>query len=277
MEVLMKKEHFVSPLEDFAFKQIFGEQQRIDCTKQFLKTLLDIPEEDYKRLTVVNPNLGKIFRIGKTAIVDIKLTTKSGRIIHVELQVQKRANSKNRIIYYSDRQISDQLKWGEDYIKLKQVISVVICDHNLLEEEIEYMNEYELRNKHNRSFTKLKKLIILELPKLPETADGPLWPWLRFLKCKSEEELDMLAESYPEMEKPVSYIKSMTLSLISKWRDYHLHRNLARVDEKMLHLQWKLDGIAEGKAEGEAKARAEVLELLSQGLSVEDIKQHLSK
>ena len=40
----MKNEIFISPLEDFAFKQIFGEQQNIDITMAFLKTLLDIPK-----------------------------------------------------------------------------------------------------------------------------------------------------------------------------------------------------------------------------------------
>ncbi|MDR2542184.1 MAG: Rpn family recombination-promoting nuclease/putative transposase [Treponema sp.] len=85
----MKNDVFISPLEDFAFKQIFGEQQNIDITRAFLKTLLDIPENEFEKLTVVNPTIGKIFKRGKAGIVDIKLTTKSGKIIHVELQVTK--------------------------------------------------------------------------------------------------------------------------------------------------------------------------------------------
>ena len=144
-------ETFISPLEDFAFKQIFGEQQNIDNTRAFLKTLLDIPEDEYDRLTVVSPNLGKIFRRGKTGIVDIKLTTKSGKIIHIELQVEKRTNSRDRILYYSARNIGGQLNWGDDYNKLHQVISVVICNHSLLEEENYYFNEYKLRNDKGRA------------------------------------------------------------------------------------------------------------------------------
>jgi len=180
----MKNDIFISPLEDFAFKQIFGEQQNIGNTRAFLKTLLDVPEDEYDNLTVVSPNLGSIFRRGKRGIVDIRLTTKSGKIIHIELQVEKRKNMKNRITYYLAKNLSDQLKWGDDYIKLHQVISIVICDHNLLEEEDYYYNEYGLKNDKNNYFTKLQKLIILELPKLPETQDSVIWPWLKFLTCK---------------------------------------------------------------------------------------------
>ena len=129
------KYNFVSPLYDYVFSEIFGNQRNIENTKAFLKTLLDIPADDYNKLTVVNPILKKFFRSQKTGVVDLKLTTKSGRIIHVELQIEKKSNFKNRIVYYLVRLISDQLNWGEDYNKLHQVISIVICDHILLEEE----------------------------------------------------------------------------------------------------------------------------------------------
>jgi len=149
----MKNDTFVSPLEDFAFKQIFGEQQNIDITQAFLKTLLDVPQDEYEKLTVVNPSFGKILKRGKAGIVDIKLTMKSGRIIHIELQVEKRANMRNRITYYADRQIADQLNWGDDYNKLHQVISIVICNHILLEEEESYINVYRMQNDKKMSKT----------------------------------------------------------------------------------------------------------------------------
>jgi len=262
----MKNDTFVSPLEDFVFKQIFGEQQNIDITKAFLKTLLDVPAEEYDKLTIVNPNLGKLLRHGKSGIVDIRLTTKSKKIIHIELQVEKRTNMRSRVLYYLTKQIGDQLKWGDDFKKLHQVISIVICNHVLLEEEESYINDYELRNKDKRSFTNLQKLIILELPKLPETEDSALWPWLRFLVCKKKEEYEMLKKKYPQLEKPVKYAKKM--SLFERLRDEQFHRNLAKIDEECLHEQWTLDAQeAERKkwqaivAEKEAKYEAEIEQL----------------
>ena len=119
-----------------------------------------------------------------------------------------------------------------------------------------------MRNNEGRSFTNLKRVIILELPKLPETNDGTIWPWLRFLLCKKKEEFEMLAKKYPELEKPVNYAKKMTL--FQRWRDIQFHKNLAKVDERNLHLQWEIDarekGHAEGHAEGLEKGITEGLE-----------------
>ena len=53
VEDLMKtKDDFVSPLHDYVFSQVFGNKQNIGNTRAFLKTLLDIPGEDYGELTV---------------------------------------------------------------------------------------------------------------------------------------------------------------------------------------------------------------------------------
>jgi len=260
------KEKMISPLYDYVFSEIFGNQKNIDITRNFLKTLIDIPEDEYDRLTVVSPKLRRVFKTEKSGVVDLKLNTKSGKIIHIELQVEKRTNMRNRILYYASRLIGDQLKLGDDYNKLHQVISIVICDHNLLEEEDSYINIYELRNEEKRSFTKLLRVIILELPKLPETVDRTVWPWLKFFKCTEKEEFEMLALKFPELKKPVSCAKKM--SLWEEWKDIRFHRNLQKVDERNLHEQIKIDG----RAEGMAIEKIEVAKnALAKGLSVEMI------
>jgi len=260
------KEKMISPLYDYVFSEIFGNQKNIDITRNFLKTLIDIPEDEYDRLTVVSPKLRKVFKTEKSGVVDLRLNTKSGKIIHIELQVEKRTNTRNRMLYYASRLIGDQLKLGDDYNKLHQVISIVICDHNLLEEEDSYINIYELRNEEKRSFTKLLRVIILELPKLPETVDRTVWPWLKFFKCTEKEEFEMLALKFPELKKPVSCAKKM--SLWEEWKYIRFHRNLQKVDERNLHEQIKIDGRAEGMAEGLTQGRHEGL---TEGMAIEKI------
>ncbi|MCL2175487.1 MAG: Rpn family recombination-promoting nuclease/putative transposase [Treponema sp.] len=276
---MKNKDIFISPLEDFAFKQIFGEQRNIDNTKAFLKAVLNLSGDEIGKLTVTNPILKKFFRKDKSGIVDIKLEAKSGKIFHIELQVEKKANMRNRVLYYGARLIGDQLKWGEDYRKLHHVVSIVICDHVLLEEESSYMNVYKLMNEKNRTFTDLLKVIIIELPKLSDIEDenGIIWRWLRFLKCKKKEEYVMLAKKYPELKKPIECARRM--GLIESIRDYYFHKNLAKIDDLCLKEQWMIDGRAEGMAqglaEGKAQGKAEIIALLEKGLSLEDIKKHI--
>lgn len=248
--------HIISPKYDFVFAHVFGEQRNIDNTKGFLKTLLDIPEDDYEELKVENPILKRLFYNGKMGVVDLKISTKSRRQVHVELQLEKRANMRGRILYYAARLIGDQLHVGDDYSKIKEAVSIVICDHNLLEEEDGYINVYELKNEQNKRFTQLLKVIILELPKLPKEADSEaVWPWLRFFKCEETEEFEMLAKKYPELKQAVFCARKM--SLLERWRNLQFHKNLWKVDERMLQEQLRIDGHAAGHAAGHAEGHAE--------------------
>jgi predicted transposase/invertase (TIGR01784 family) len=255
-------DEIVSPLYDFAFSQIFGTQRNIANTRAFLKALLDIPESDYDRLTVVSPFLKRRFRHDKMGIVDLKLSTKSGRVIHIELQVDKEADMRSRIMYYAARLLSDQLNWGENYGELRQVISIVICDHVLLDEEKSYINAYEMRNRGSKSFTNLIQIVILELPKLPETGDSGVWPWLKFFTCKSKEEFEMLANDYPELKEAVYCAKRMSLR---KWvRQLLFEIQIRQMDRRAIEKQRQIDlaeslakGLEEGRAEGHAEGHAE--------------------
>jgi len=244
---MLIKDEFISPLSDFVFKRVFGDQRNIDITAAFLKTLLDIPEDEYDKLIVTNPILGGLFKYGKTPVVDLRLETKSGKIIHIELQVEKKKNLISRILYYTARLIGDQLNWGEDYDKLHHVISIVICDHKLLKDEDSYINVFELRNSRNFLFTNLLKIVILELPKLPVEEDNAVWRWLRFLKSEKKEDYEMLAVKYPELEKPI--IQARRITLLEHWRNYWFDRHIAKMDERMIQKQWKEDGHEEAKLE----------------------------
>ena len=85
----------------------------------------------------------------------------------------------------------------------------------------------------------------------------------------------MLAKKYPELEKPVNCTKKM--SLLESIRLYQMHRNLAKVDERMLLEQMKLDVREECRAEGCEETKNVVLDLIAQGFTTEEIKLHLEK
>jgi predicted transposase/invertase (TIGR01784 family) len=267
------KNEIISPMQDFVFAEVFGNKRNIGNTRAFLKTLLDIPEDDYDNLTVETPTLGKRFRKDKKGIVDLKLSTKSGRIIHIEIQGNKKTDMRSRILFYAAKLLWEQMKKGEAYEKLHQVISIIICDHRLLEEEQSYINVYELRNRENRCFTDLLQVIILELPKLPKTEDSRLWPWLCFFKCKREEEYDMLAKKYPELKKPVQSVKYMSLG--ENIRELMFRERLRKMDEQIEKKQILLEkqqARTEGRAEGQTESQLEIARRLKEkGLPLAEI------
>jgi predicted transposase/invertase (TIGR01784 family) len=88
----------LSPLKDYVFSMVFGDQRHIDILAAFLKTILDLPEEEYGSLIIVNPFLKRLFKADKSGIVDVRLTTTSGRVIHIELQVEKTQHLPKRLV-----------------------------------------------------------------------------------------------------------------------------------------------------------------------------------
>jgi predicted transposase/invertase (TIGR01784 family) len=217
----MSKE-FLSPLMDDVFKYIFADPRNIDNLRGLLIPIVGLPKEEFRDLTIMNPLLNRFFRKDKQGILDIKVHTTSGKVINVEVQVCRFAAIRKRLLFYASKLLWEQIKQGEDYDTIRQVISVVICDH-LLPDEGEkegggeapgrnYLNVYTFRNERDgKQFTDLIKIITIELPKVPNEPDQEaVWPWLRFFTCRNEEEFTMLAEQYPEVKQPVAILKKLS-------------------------------------------------------------------
>jgi predicted transposase/invertase (TIGR01784 family) len=194
----------LSPLWDYVFKHIFGDQRNIDILSAFIKDVLALPDPEFDRLTIVDPFLKKLMKRDKSGILDVKVHTSGGKIIDVEVQIEKYSGIKNRILYYRSKLIWEQLKAGDDYEKLNQVIIIAICDHVLLPEEKACENSYHLRNdRTNGVFTEQEHIIILELPKLTWEAKEKVELWMKFLKGGSLEEMEMLGKQDEAIGKAV--------------------------------------------------------------------------
>jgi hypothetical protein len=83
--VKMEKRMPLLPVKsDFVFRLIFGDQRNVDILAAFLRSVLDIPDDEYDHLTIVDPYLKKESEDDKYAILDVKLHTVSGSVIHIE-------------------------------------------------------------------------------------------------------------------------------------------------------------------------------------------------
>ncbi|MDR1627458.1 MAG: Rpn family recombination-promoting nuclease/putative transposase, partial [Oscillospiraceae bacterium] len=98
-----------SATNDHIFKMVFGDEKNIDILSAFLKTVLDIPEEDYEEIKICDPIFKTEIKDDKIGILDVKVKTKSGKIIDVEMQVAHQGFMEERVLYYISKMISEQL------------------------------------------------------------------------------------------------------------------------------------------------------------------------
>jgi len=141
----------------------------------------------------------------------LNVKTKSGKIVHVEIQLSDLPQMPERIVFYGAGLITEQIDSGEDYSLIKRVISILIVDYSLIPNNPRYHNRFTLYDPESAmEFTDLIEIDTLELPKLPEKADNYLWHWLRFLCAETMEDLDMVAQASPKLKKVVGRLLELS-------------------------------------------------------------------
>jgi predicted transposase/invertase (TIGR01784 family) len=115
----------LSPRFDVVFKNIFAEKN-IGILADFLKAVLDLPADEYQEIRVIDPHLLRRHKDGKLGILDLRIVTKSGNSVAVELQVAPQPSIWKRMEYYNARLLTDQVDSGDDYDKINRAISILI-------------------------------------------------------------------------------------------------------------------------------------------------------
>ena len=196
---------------DVIFRLFFADERNKEFLIGFLKSVLRLPDDDYSRIDVADPHLLGEHEGDKLGIVDVKLYTKSGAIIHIEIQLKVTPELVSRIIFYDSKLITEQMESGDNYDKINKVISIIITEEILVKHSPRYHHRFTFYDAEaGVELTDIIEVHTLELNKLPEIVDGtPLCDWAMFINAESEEELNMIAERNPEIGKAVVKLREL--------------------------------------------------------------------
>ena len=118
-----EKPKILLPKIDVIFKLLFGDNRNKDILIEFLKAVLNLSDDEYESITIEDTHLKRESIDDKLGIVDVLLKTKSGKIVHIEMQILELKEMPERIIYYNSKMFSAQIKSGGDFTELKKTIS----------------------------------------------------------------------------------------------------------------------------------------------------------
>lgn len=121
---------YIDPLNDFAFKRLFGIEQNKDLLIAFLNEIFKGRKHIVDLVYNNNEHLGELQDIG-TTVFDITCTDDRGEQFIIEIQRNKQENFKDRVLFYTCRAINDQVPKGNrnDWnYELKGVYMVAIMD-----------------------------------------------------------------------------------------------------------------------------------------------------
>lgn len=241
----------LSPKLDVVFSALFGEVGNEEITKSFLESILEkkIEKIDLSK----NPILRREYQEDKLGILDILAELDGKEICNIEMQVVKRHNIIERILYYWSRLYCRQMKAGDKYEKLQKTIVVLIADFEIEElKELDYhsvWNIMEIKSGKKIVLTDKFELDIIMLPKIKgkEAIKDELLDWLYFLENPKSERVVKRMEENKELKQAVEKVDS--LSEDERMQRIADLRQKAIWDEKAIWDAGVKDGVKNGKIE----------------------------
>lgn len=97
----MKQKKF-APQSDVMFKVVFSKSRNLPLIKDFLRSILSFPEEEYDGLSLADPSLHPKTVNSKRLVPDIVLISKSKKIIHLEMQKKNHSHFIERMFLYAE-------------------------------------------------------------------------------------------------------------------------------------------------------------------------------
>jgi predicted transposase/invertase (TIGR01784 family) len=199
----------LSPTNDYVFKRLFTEN--ISLLSDFLHAVLGLQPEDCRNIQILDPHLQPESIDEKRSVLDIKVHTKTGAVINIEVQVQEQNFIWQRIQYYCARMLAEQGKRGTEYEELPKVISILIADFSVIKEDDIAHHSFRFYDEINKvRFQDSMQIDILEIPKVQAEDQSKLAGWLRFFAAREEEAFTMLAQTSPTMAEAWGVIKRLT-------------------------------------------------------------------
>ena len=181
---------FADLKNDFVFRRIFAKHPNI--LRGLLNDLLDRQgDRTIEGIEYLPSEQLPLIAGAKLSILDVRCRDRSGTMFVVEMQLLHIAGFVNRVVYNACKAYADQLKAGESYAKLTDVIAISICDFMLWPDaeqdaakapRVPMLSRWNMTERGSGNHGLLQvQYAFLELPKLParkpETG-AELWAWL---------------------------------------------------------------------------------------------------
>ena len=255
---------FADPKTDFVFKRIFGTEVHKHLLIELLNTLLELDTEhriaDLRYLTAEQHiPVDEL----KLSVVDVKCFDHTGRHYVVEMQVLNVEGFEKRVVYNTSKAYVTQLRTGEDYPELDDVVGVTICDFELWPDDrhdppVPMLSRWRMQERHSGALA-LGQIqhVFLELPKY-HAGDEPTTlvdRWAYFFR--ESEDLEIVPPSLDQAPFREALDVARLASFSAGELEAYDKAKIAEQDARGALTFAERRGRAEGRAEGHTAGVAE--------------------
>ena len=252
---------------DYVFARLFGRKNHERVLVCLLNAILD-GHPHIKTITLDPTEHKKKRKDGKTIRLDIAATSDDGTRLNIEMQCHNEGNIADRAAYYQARLREEELKEGQSYSTIPDIISIWICDEPVTKRKgccHEIVDMYKKSPVDDSEIASEKvRQFIIELTKI-DMAEKCLLNkmfsvWMRFIKDPSTIPPEFL--DYPEVNEAMSELTIMSADKITR----------AEYNSRLKQLNDFRSGQTEKYNEGAHDKSLETAKnLFSMGLAIEQI------
>ena len=251
--VKIEEKRLLKPKNDFVFQCLFSKENEY-ITKEFVEALLD---EKIEEMTINETK--ELFRENpedKLGVLDLCVEVNGREKVDIEIQLIKKEDFIERLLFYFSKLYVSGIKRGEKYIKGKRTVIIAIIDYELeVTKEIEEMaTKWKLRcnEKTEKTLTEKLEIDIIEINKAKrEYNKNKQAQWIMFLDNPEGEEVKEIMNKNEGVKEAVIKVKEMSED--EKMRKLEELREKAIRDEASCYSTGLHEG--EKKRKGNRKTR----------------------
>ncbi len=197
---------------DLLFKHLL--QDDPDTLRNIICSLLHMDASQIETTKVTNPILMGETITDKNVILDVNVLMNDSTCIDLEMQVINYGDWPIRSLIYGVRNLDD-LESGHPYQEARPSIQIGFLDFQLFDDHPKFYSLNRMMDVDDHHlYTDILTIGVVDLTNIDLATDIDkqynVDKWARFFKAETWEELDMIATEYPEVEKTVSHLKTLT-------------------------------------------------------------------
>ena len=248
------------PMNDVLFKFVFGKVERKNITVDFLNSVLEPTlKHRIKDICFISTEIIPQTEEEKLSRLDVACELDTGERIDVEVQVVNYHNMQRRTLYYWSGMYLMHLLKGEDYQKLRPVITINILAFCLLPQEEPHAMYGVYNPKTGERLNNDLEIHFLEIPKFinkPVKEMTKMERWMAYFSGKlNVQEKEELAMSEAAIQDAFDATKLFFQTTEDRMK--YLNRQMAIMDYRS-GMRWAEE---RGEARGEARAEKRLARL----------------
>jgi len=272
-----KKNKKLIPLNDHAFKRMFGEK---GCEEQLITLINGLTKRTgkkaIKKIKILEKEIPRELYNDKEIRLDILAKTDKGEQFNIEAQLRN-VDMTSRGVFYSSKLLNKSVKKGEDYTTMKEVVMITIFASTSKKRD-----NYQGYYKHSRinEYSEKYEFVLTKFDKIEnKDINNPQHRCLMFLSHKTPEKM---RKEVIKMDPPLAKAQKIMDYINSSPKEIELYemRELTKMDIKNARkndLQEGIEigkekGIEIGEKKGIKKGKIEIaVRMKNKGFSVENI------